>query len=102
MEKKYISVSKGFIEKRMNIIFDLEHKMIEAKPYIKQLKNIINITDEEINILENTIEILGNKVEILPMYLYILLIDITLVGIYILLNFMNNKNIKKHTNCKNI
>lgn len=65
MEKKYISVSKGFIEKRMDIIFYLEHKMIEAKPYIKQLKNIINITDEEINILENTIEILGNKVEIL-------------------------------------
>lgn len=65
MEKRYISVSKGFIEKRMNIIFNLEHKMIEAKPYIKQLKNIINITDEEINILENTIEILGNKVEIL-------------------------------------
>ena len=30
----------------------------------------------------------GNKVEILPMYLYILLIDITLVGIYILLNFL--------------
>ena len=65
MEKKYISVSKGFIEKRMNIIFDLEHKMIEAKPYIKQLKNIINITDEEINTLENTIEILGDKIEIL-------------------------------------
>ena len=44
----------------------------------------------------------GNKVDVLPMYLYILLIDITLVGIYILLNFLNNKNIKKHTNCKNI
>lgn len=65
MEKKYISVSKGFVKKRMNIIFDLEYKMIEAKAYIKQLKSIINITDEEINILENTIEILGNKVEIL-------------------------------------
>ena len=65
MEKKYISVSKGFIEKGMNIIFDLEHKMIEAKSYIKQLKSIINITDEEINTLENTIEILSNKVEIL-------------------------------------
>ena len=36
----------------------------------------------------------GNKVEILPMYLYILLIDIILVGIYVLLNFMNNKNKK--------
>ena len=65
MEKRYISVSKDFIEKRMNIIFNLEHKMIEVKPYIKQLKNIINITDEEINIIENTIEILDNKVEIL-------------------------------------
>lgn len=36
----------------------------------------------------------GNKVEILPMYLYILLIDIILVGIYVLLNFLNNKNKK--------
>ena len=36
----------------------------------------------------------GNKVEILPIYWYILLIDITLVGIYILLNFLNNKNKK--------
>lgn len=36
----------------------------------------------------------GNKVDVLPMYLYILLIDIILVGIYILLNFLNNKNKK--------
>ena len=43
----------------------------------------------------------GNKVDVLPMYLYILLIDIILVGIYILLNFLNNKN-KKHIHCKNI
>ena len=65
MEKKYISVSKGFVQKRMNIIFDLKLKMVEVKPYVKQLKAIINITDEEINTLENTIEILGTKVEIL-------------------------------------
>lgn len=65
MEKKYISVSKGFVQKRMNIIFDLKLKMVEVKPYIKQLKAIINITDEEINTLENTIEILGDKIEIL-------------------------------------
>lgn len=65
MEKKYISVSKGFVQKRMNIIFDLKLKMVEVKPYIKQLKGIINITDEEINTLENTIEILGDKIEIL-------------------------------------
>ena len=43
MEKKYISVSKGFIEKRMNIIFDLEHKMIEAKPYIKANQILVNV-----------------------------------------------------------
>ena len=36
----------------------------------------------------------GNKVDVLPMYLYILLIDIILVGIYVLLNFINNKNKK--------
>lgn len=44
----------------------------------------------------------GNKVDVLPMYLYILLIDIILVGIYVLLNFLNNKNKKRHINCKNI
>ena len=63
--KRYINLSKDVIEKRMKIFFYTQYKIIEVKPYIKQVKSIVNLTDEEINILENAIEILGNKGEIL-------------------------------------
>ena len=63
--KKYINFSKKCIEKRINIFFDIHYKMIKAKPYIKQLKSIINLTNEEIDIIEKATKIIEDKGKLL-------------------------------------
>ena len=59
--KRYIHISKDDIKEKINIYFDTSFKLIKVIQYMKQIKNIINLTDEEINIIEKAEEIIANK-----------------------------------------
>ena len=59
--KRYIHISKDDIKEKINIYFDTSFKLIKVIQYMKQIKSIINLTDEEINIIEKAEEIIANK-----------------------------------------
>ena len=59
--KRYIHISKDDIKEKINIYFDTSFKLIKVIQYMKQIKSIINLTDEEINIIEKAEEIISNK-----------------------------------------
>lgn len=59
--KRYIHISKNDIKEKINIYFDTSFKLIKVIQYMKQIKSIINLTDEEINIIEKAEEIIANK-----------------------------------------
>lgn len=61
----YIPISKDAIERRMNMYLDTALEITQVIPYMEQLRNIINLTDEEIKVLENARKILGDKSELL-------------------------------------
>ena len=63
--KKYFPVSRNFVNEGLDSISSASYKMTILKSNMLQLKNMINLTDDEIKVLEDAISILNDKTDIL-------------------------------------
>ena len=63
--KKYIPLSENAIIKRLDLISTVAYDLTNLKPYMIQLKSIVNLTDEEFKTIKDAINILNNKSDIL-------------------------------------